>query len=96
MLGGRCGPMGGSSYDYWQYSNFVYHDNFSVPHSFSLNMNYFTSPGPPSCPPSGQVPSTTTSELAADGSGYTIDVNPAPCCGQQSFSARWLPRMVRL
>ncbi len=80
--------MGGSSYDYWQYSNFVYHDNFSVPHSFSLNMNYFTSPGPPSCPPSGQVPSTTTSELAADGSGYTIDVNPAPCCGQQSISGK--------
>jgi len=85
-FGSRCGQSG--SYDDWQYSNFVYHDNFSVPHSFILNMNYFNSPGPPWCPPNGQVPSTTASELAADGSGYTIYVNPAPCCGQPSISGK--------
>src|SRR6266404_5754166 len=78
---GNCGYMGQSTYQVWYYQNFYYFDPFGVSHGFSASVDYFSSPGPPNCPPNGQVPSTTVSSLANDGSGYTLYVNPAPCCG---------------
>jgi RHS repeat-associated protein len=70
---GHCGYQGQSSYQEWIYSNFAYYDNFGVWHQFpNIGGDYYNSPGGTTCPPNGPQPTTQMSELASDGSGYTL------------------------
>jgi YD repeat-containing protein len=54
------------------YSEFVYHDPFGVSHSFPTVITTDTSQQPPECNPPASQPNA--SGLAADGSGYTMNV----------------------
>jgi RHS repeat-associated protein len=75
---GQCGYQGQSSYQEWIYSNFSYYDNFGSWHSFpNVSGDYYSSPGGTTCPPNGPQPpppNEPVSQVAPDGSGYTLYV----------------------
>ncbi|ABF43251.1 YD repeat protein [Candidatus Koribacter versatilis Ellin345] len=87
---GMCwtGGSGGQSVPYyeWQFSNFVYQDEYGAKHPFTNGTVYIQSPGGTSCPPNGPQPSTAQPNPTSDGSGYTF----YGLAGQGSISGGYL------
>jgi RHS repeat-associated protein len=68
-----CGYQGQSSFQEWSYGNFTFFDKFGLSHAFpNIGGVYISSPGGGTCPNSGVQPTTQQTQLAPDGSGYTI------------------------
>src|SRR6266446_2119348 len=64
----------------WNYGNYIYFDQFGISHNIGVNGGAYISVngGPPGCPPGGPHPSTVPwTGVAADGSGYTLQVWPS-------------------
>lgn len=77
----HCGSMGQLTYQEATFgTSYTYHDQFGGQHpvsGFSTYFSIYNSPGTASsCPPNGPSPATSQSELASDGSGYTLVLNP--------------------
>src|SRR6266849_3480697 len=72
---GNCGQGGSSTYQVWNYTNFVYHDLTGTSHSFGATAAYYISPGTgQGCPPNGPLPPTP---MPSSADGYTLTVYPA-------------------
>jgi RHS repeat-associated protein len=69
---GMCGQFGNQPWSKYSYSNFTYYDESGTAHAFNVGGVYYTSPGPPNCPPSGAQPPGVEMVTAQDGSGYLM------------------------